>query len=103
MAIQLIVGQGVMHNRIFLRKCARWSAMAARETGAPRAASRRDRSAPRPWPVSAVATFWPSHGHGWAGAVTEAGGGWHGADKSCDRRDTTPVAGASPLRVCTAC
>src|SRR5467141_1775593 len=25
MAIQLIVGQGVMHNRIFLRKCARWS------------------------------------------------------------------------------
>jgi DNA repair protein RadC len=25
MAIQLIVGQGVTHNRIFLRKCARWS------------------------------------------------------------------------------
>src|SRR5215831_20556553 len=25
MAIQLIVGQGVMHNRTFLRKCARWS------------------------------------------------------------------------------
>src|SRR5467141_5059711 len=25
MAIQLIVGQGVMHNRIFLRKCARWT------------------------------------------------------------------------------
>ena len=57
-------------------------ATAARETGAPRAASRRDRSAPRPWPVSAVATFWPSPAHGWAGAVREAGGGWHGADKS---------------------
>ena len=27
MAIQLIVGQGVTHNRIFLRKCARWSMM----------------------------------------------------------------------------
>jgi hypothetical protein len=27
MAIQLIVGQGVTHNRIFLRKCARWSRM----------------------------------------------------------------------------
>src|SRR6266536_3531684 len=27
MAIQLIVGQGVMHNRIFLRKCARWSTL----------------------------------------------------------------------------
>ena len=25
MAIQLIVGQGVTYNRIFLRKCARWS------------------------------------------------------------------------------
>jgi hypothetical protein len=25
MAIQLIVGQGVTHNRIFLRKCPRWS------------------------------------------------------------------------------
>ena len=25
MAIQLIVGQSVTHNRIFLRKCARWS------------------------------------------------------------------------------
>jgi type 1 fimbriae regulatory protein FimB/type 1 fimbriae regulatory protein FimE len=25
MVIQLIVGQGVTHNRIFLRKCARWS------------------------------------------------------------------------------
>ena len=25
MAIQLIVGQGITHNRIFLRKCARWS------------------------------------------------------------------------------
>src|SRR5438874_7322335 len=30
-------------------------AMAARATGAPRPASRWDRSAPRPWPVSAVA------------------------------------------------
>jgi hypothetical protein len=28
MAIQLIVGQGVTHNRIFLRKCARWSIVA---------------------------------------------------------------------------
>ena len=27
MAIQLIVGQGVMQNRIFLRKCARWSVL----------------------------------------------------------------------------
>ena len=27
MAIQLIVGQGVTHNRIFLCKCARWSIM----------------------------------------------------------------------------
>ena len=27
MAIQRIVGQGVTHNRIFLRKCARWSRM----------------------------------------------------------------------------
>ena len=25
MALQLIVGQGVTHNRIFLRKCPRWS------------------------------------------------------------------------------
>jgi hypothetical protein len=25
MTIQLIVGQGITHNRIFLRKCARWS------------------------------------------------------------------------------
>src|SRR4029453_12623384 len=24
-AVQLIVGQGVTHNRLFLRKCARWS------------------------------------------------------------------------------
>src|SRR5215468_9438272 len=28
MAIQLIVGQGVTHNRTFLRKCARGSSMA---------------------------------------------------------------------------
>src|SRR5262249_425587 len=27
MVIQRIVGQGVTHNRIFLRKCARWSFM----------------------------------------------------------------------------
>src|SRR4029453_14656651 len=56
--------------------------MTARETGAPRAASRRDRSAPRPWPVSAVATFWLSHGPGGAGAGAEAGGGGVGAGGS---------------------
>src|SRR6267142_654799 len=33
MAIQLIVGQGVMHNRIFLRKCARWSIRSAFSVG----------------------------------------------------------------------
>ena len=32
MAIQLIVGQGVTHNRIFLRKCARGSNMYAKKT-----------------------------------------------------------------------
>src|SRR5688500_10335563 len=31
MAIQRIVGQGVTHNRIFLRKCARWSSKACPE------------------------------------------------------------------------
>ena len=33
MVIQLIVGQGVMHNRIFLRKCARWSIRSAFSVG----------------------------------------------------------------------
>ena len=33
MAIQLIVGQGVTHNRIFLRKCARWSTLCKHEAG----------------------------------------------------------------------
>ena len=28
MAIQLLVGKGVTYNRIFLRKCARWSGVA---------------------------------------------------------------------------
>jgi len=28
MAMQLVVGQGVTHNRICLRKCARWSKIA---------------------------------------------------------------------------
>ena len=65
------------------------AATAVPDTAAPPAASRRGRSAPRPCRASAQ-----------AGA--KVGVSWHAAGTSCDRSETTPAAGASPLHVCPA-
>jgi acetolactate synthase-1/2/3 large subunit len=80
----------------------RAAARAARGRAAPRAASTHDPSVPPPWPVSAAATAWSSPGRWWAQAEATAPVSWHGAGKSYSTRDTIPVAGVSPLHLCTA-
>src|SRR4029450_7362771 len=77
-------------------------ATAAHGTPAPRAASRRDPSVQRPWPVSVPASAWRSQGHWWAGAAATVGANWHAGGKSCSTCDTTPAAGVSLVRLCTA-
>src|SRR2546428_13373921 len=54
MAIQLIVGQGVTHNRIFLRKCARWSPMYTAPTQEVIHPSRR---ASHPWNAALALSY----------------------------------------------
>src|SRR5262245_40037713 len=73
---------------------------AAPETAAPPAGSRYDRSSPPPSPVSGAATVAPSPSHGSAGAVTEAGVGWHGANRHCNSRDRWSAAGVCPPHLC---
>ena len=80
----------------------RAGATAAHGSTAPRAASRRDPSVQRPWPVSVTASAWRSHGHGWAGAAATVGANWHAGGKNYSTCDTTPAAGVNLVRLCTA-
>src|SRR6267143_3703698 len=77
-------------------------ATVARDTTAPHAASRRDRSAPPPSPVCTGATPWPSHSHWWLRGSAVAGAGSHGGRQNCDRLGTAPTDPASPIRPDTA-
>src|SRR5262249_29826597 len=73
-------------------------ATAARERPAPRAASRRDPSVPRPWPASVIASAWRSHGHWWAACAAMVGDSWHVGGKICSACEKTPAPGVSTVR-----
>src|SRR5262249_3046125 len=60
----------------------RAAATAARETAAPRAASRRDPSGPRPWRASAAASAWPSPSRASAQAAATGGVRGHAANRN---------------------
>ena len=78
------------------------AATVARETAAPRAASRHDPSVQRPWRASAAASAWRNHSQGSARTVSRAGARWYGASRNYHRHGTTPPAAVSPLRLCRA-
>ena len=77
-------------------------ATAARETAAPRAASRRDPSGQRPWRASEAATAWPSPCPWSAEVGARAVVNWHATNKSCNRWGTGKAGGVSRCRFCTA-
>src|SRR5207253_2175985 len=77
-------------------------ATAARERATPHAASRRDPSGQRPWRASAAASAWPSPCRVSAQAGAEVGVSWREVSRNYSIRDTSPAAGASPPRACTA-
>src|SRR4029453_7440673 len=60
----------------------RAAARVARGTGAPHAASRRDRSGPRPSLACQAATAWPSPGRGEGQGGARAGVSWHAGGKN---------------------
>src|SRR6266852_1806590 len=78
------------------------AATAGRETTAPHAASRHDRSSPLPWLASAAATTWPSRCRWWARAVATVGVSWHVGGKSYSTCDIKPAAGVRRPRPCRA-
>src|SRR5262249_41940453 len=80
----------------------RAGATAGRETAAPRAASRHDRSGPRPSRACEVATAWLRRSHWWARAVAGAGVRLHGANRNCSSNGRWPPAAATRRRPCTA-
>src|SRR5262249_42980447 len=68
---------------------------------APRAAPSRARLARQPSPGGRAALAWLTPGCWWGPAGAGAGGSWPGADTRCERADTSPAAGASPLPTST--
>src|SRR5262245_11257469 len=77
-------------------------ATAARGTAAPRAASRRAPSGPRPWRVSAAASAWPSPCRASAPAGAAGGVRWREVNKNYSTCDTRPAAAGYHPRPCTA-
>jgi hypothetical protein len=71
-------------------------ATGARETGVPRAASRRDPSVQRPWRASAAASAWPSLCHASAQPGAEGGVSSRAVSKNYSTRDTVLALVAYP-------
>src|SRR5262249_23153992 len=81
----------------------RAAARVAHGRAAPRAASRRGPSVPRPWRASAAASVWRSRCP-WSvrvGATVDVS--WHGANRNCSILDTIQAAAATPPRPYTVC
>ena len=78
----------------------RAAARVAHGRAAPRAASRRGPSVPRPWRASAVASTWRSPCR--ASAAATAGVSWRAASRNYSTRDTRIAAGATRPSVGTA-
>src|SRR5215216_3583824 len=78
-------------------------ATAARDTVTLLSTTRRDPSAPPPWPACRVATVWMSLSRSWVQAVVTPNVSWHEAGRNCGRYETRPPAGVNRPLPCTAC